>query len=93
MRRDAVLAKSKWKNGPAASSYKAEDYPYQREDYLLSCAERTFYNSLYTAVGSDLQVFPKVRLIDLVKVRLGTANTQGYKNRIDRKHVDFVVRA
>lgn len=71
--------------------HQSEDFPYQREDYLLSPAERTFYTSLYTVAGADFQIFPKVRLIDLVRVRSGTADTQAYKNRIDRKHVDFVV--
>ncbi|MEO8287911.1 MAG: DUF2726 domain-containing protein [Chloroflexota bacterium] len=66
-------------------------YPYQRRDYLLSKAERSFYEVLYRAVGPDFHVFPKVRLADVVQVKRGTEKWQSHFNRINSKHVDFLL--
>src|SRR5262249_36767531 len=44
-----------------------------------------------TAVGSTYQIFAKVRLIDIVRVRSDAPEAQSYKNRIISKHVDFVL--
>lgn len=68
-----------------------DSFPYEREPYLLSQAERYFFYALNKAAPRDLHIFPKVRLIDLVRVRPGTPNVLSYKNRILQKHVDFVL--
>jgi hypothetical protein len=65
--------------------------PYERQQYLFSKAERSFYEVLTRIVGSDMQVFAKVRIADLVRVRPGTENFHSYLNRITSKHVDYVL--
>ena len=65
--------------------------PYRRRDYLLTAAERSFYEVLCNVTESELHVFPKVRLADLVWMPKGTANRQAHFNRIQSKHVDFVL--
>ncbi len=67
-----------------------QEYPYEQR-YLLSKAERSFYGVLTQCVGGQFVVFTKVRMADLVKVRKGTEKRQGFFNRIQSKHVDFVL--
>lgn len=63
---------------------------YQRE--VLSRAELSFYHVLRTAVGSDVALFTKVNLGDLFGVKTKDASErQRYRNKIDRKHVDFLL--
>lgn len=70
-----------------------EPLPFQRAYHLLSPAEREFHMALRQAIGeqSGLVIFAKVRLWDLLYLPGGTANRQGHQNRVDRKHVDFVL--
>lgn len=66
--------------------------PYRRKDYLLTKAERSFYEVLRQALGeADTLVFAKVRLLDLVWLPKGTAKAQSFRNRVMSKHVDFVL--
>ncbi len=65
--------------------------PYQRKDYLLSAGERAFLGALDMAAGSEARVFAKVRLADLVWMGKGVAGRMGHQNRVNMKHVDFVV--
>lgn len=67
------------------------DFPYRKKDYLLTPAERSFYEVLQKVAGDNMQVFAKVRLADLVWLPKGTQNLQGHLNRVLSKHVDFVL--
>jgi hypothetical protein len=60
---------------------------------LFTAAERSFLGVLDRAVAGQLRVFAKVRLIDVLKVRSGTARSEFVraKNQIVAKHVDFVL--
>jgi very-short-patch-repair endonuclease len=68
-----------------------DDLPYQKAERLLTPAERTFYEALCTAIDERWRIFAKVRLGDLLEVPYGTMNRRLYRNRIDQKHVDFVL--
>jgi very-short-patch-repair endonuclease len=65
--------------------------PYRLREQLLSAAERSFFGVLRQSVDGDQQVFAKVRLTDLLLVPQGVKNWQAHQNRIQSKHVDFVV--
>jgi hypothetical protein len=65
--------------------------PYERQPYLLTRAERTFDEVLRRAVGTNLVVFPKVRLADVVRVQKGAPGYYTHFNRISGKHIDFLV--
>lgn len=54
-------------------------------------AERSFYEALRLAVNEELHIFAKVRLCDLVDIPKGTEKRQSHFNRIQSKHVDFVL--
>jgi very-short-patch-repair endonuclease len=68
-----------------------EKLPYRLRDDFLSPAEASFYRVLKTAVGDRLLVFPKVGLQDLFFVSRQSSDRRSYHNKIDRKHVDFVL--
>lgn len=63
--------------------------PYRLRDDFLSPAELSFYHVLRQSVGGDYVVLAKVNLADLLFVpgKQGVA----FRNKIDRKHVDFVL--
>lgn len=67
--------------------------PYQKEPALFTPAERAFLGVLEQAVGDPFRVLGKVRLADVIKVSpgvTGSARQQAF-NRIQSKHLDFVV--
>lgn len=67
-------------------------YPYHLRDDFLSPAELNFYRVLKTAVSDWAIIFTKVSLGDLFFAQTGDRNqNQGYRNKIDRKHVDFLL--
>lgn len=60
--------------------------------YLLTRNEWHEYKKLKEyAAAKDLQVCPKVRLLDIVEPRKGEPNYMSYLGRIKSKHVDFVI--
>lgn len=65
--------------------------PYKRKDFLLTQAERSFFGVLSEAVKDRYLIFAKVRLADLVWLPKGTESRQSHFNRVQSKHVDFVI--
>lgn len=66
------------------------ELPYRQRDDFLSAAELSFYRVLATALGNRAVVCPKVNLADIFFVVRPNEN-QSYRNKIDRKHVDFLL--
>ena len=64
--------------------------PYRLRDDFLSPAEISFYQVIKTMVGNYFTICPKVSLADLFFVTRPNENKSAY-NRINRKHVDFVI--
>jgi hypothetical protein len=64
--------------------------PYRMRDDFLSAAERSFLGVLQIAVASRVALFAKVRVADLLYVPRGEGR-QAFHNKIDRKHVDFLL--
>jgi hypothetical protein len=71
-------------------SREAPSLPYRMRDDFLSSAEISFYRALCAAAGDAAVVCPKVNLADLFFVVRPNEN-QAYRNKIDRKHVDFLL--
>ena len=66
--------------------------PFKLRDDFLSPAELSFYQLLRAAIGDRALVFTKVNLADLFFVATGDARqNRALANRVDRKHVDFLV--
>ena len=68
-------------------------YPYQKQDKLFTPAERSFLGVLEQAVSDKYRVFGKVRLADVIQVKSGVGRSvrQSAFNRIQSKHLDFIV--
>jgi len=68
-------------------------FPYQSKGVLCSPAERSFMGALDKAVSNEYRIFAKVRMGDIVEVKkkLSPSARQSARNRIDRKHLDFVI--
>jgi len=58
---------------------------------VLTTAEAVFYGALRKAVGEHWAVLAKVRLSDVIHVPYGAPDRQAHRNRIDRKHLDFIL--
>jgi hypothetical protein len=68
----------------------AERLPYRKRDDFLSAAEISFYHVLRHAVGDRFVICPKVRIADVIFV-VDRRRQMTHVNRIDRKHVDFLL--
>lgn len=68
----------------------ADPLPFRRRKYLFSTAERSFYEVMRRMVP-NYTVFAKVRLADVVYVKSDKSEWRAHQNRIDRKHLDFVI--
>lgn len=68
------------------------EFPYHIRDDFLSPAEHSFYLVLKNIVSDKVVVCPKVSLSDLFYVRSrDPSKFRTYTNKIDRKHVDFLL--
>lgn len=65
--------------------------PFKKKDYFLSKAEISFFHVLGSILDEQWLIFTKIRLIDLVSIPRGTENYQSHRNRVQAKHVDFVL--
>ena len=65
-------------------------FPYGLRDHFLSPAELSFHHVLRTIVRDSETLLTKVNLNDLFFVRRPHKN-KGAHNKINRKHVDFVL--
>jgi hypothetical protein len=73
-----------------APAYEASpDFPFRTRDDFLSAAELSFYRVLMLAIEDRAVIFAKVGLGDIFFVS-NTKNSVAHRNRIDRKHVDFL---
>jgi len=68
------------------------EYPYLVRDDFLSPAELSFYLVLKSVVSETALICTKVSLGDLFYAKSGDhSKNRSYTNKIDRKHVDFLL--
>lgn len=72
------------------NDHEPDQYPYRLRDDFLSTSEQSFYLALKNMMGEYLTICPKVSLADIFFVICPNENMGAY-NRINRKHVDFLV--
>lgn len=72
---------------------KSEKFSYIKNKSLLSEAEKNFYFVLAGVVGKEYLLFSKVRIFDILSIPKGLENARYYqhKNKIQSKHVDFLL--
>src|SRR5690606_15336190 len=69
---------------------KEKSLPYRLRDDFLSPAELSFFRVLQQAVRDQAVITTKVNLADICFVAQPKEH-QSYRNKIDRKHVDFLL--
>jgi len=75
-----------------SAAAQSPDFPYHLRDNFLSPAELNFFEALRTAVGDRCAICTKVSLGDLFYVKKDDPSRYRiYTNKIDRKHVDFLL--
>ena len=79
--------------GKGESSAQTAEFPYNLRDNFLSPAELSFYSVLRNAINGRATLSTKVALGDLFYVKKGddASRWRVYTNKIDRKHVDFLL--
>jgi len=86
-----IIAKLMGNKGEPKVSEK-EKLPYKVTDNFLTDTERSFYHSLKLCVGDKAVICPKVGLKDFFYVGKGVGKDyMKYLNKINRKHVDFLL--
>lgn len=65
--------------------------PYEKRPRLLTEAELSFYRVLHSATAGDWPLFAMVRLADLIQVKPQAGGAQTWQNKIQAKHLDFVL--
>lgn len=68
----------------------ADKLPYRVRDDFLSPAEQSFYQVIRNMMGEHFTICPKVSLADIFFVIRPNENRSAH-NRINRKHVDFLI--
>lgn len=64
---------------------------YRRKDHILSYQERRFYDVLKEGLNSELSIFAKVRMSDVVYLANEPKEKWRHLNLILTRHIDFVV--
>jgi hypothetical protein len=80
----------KAKSSSESSLLESDSFPYRIRDDFLSHAEQSFYLVLKSMMGDHLTICTKVSLADLFFVIRPNENKSAF-NRINRKHVDFLL--
>jgi hypothetical protein len=89
---DIVDRINDWLSDKGEKAADARNYPYSVRDDFLSPAEQNFYLVLKTAATDWAAICPKVSLGDLFYAKSSDpAEYRVYTNKIDRKHVDFLL--
>lgn len=79
-------------SGGEGEATKAPQLPYHLRDNFLTPAEHSFFNSIKPIVGDRALICAKVGLGDVFKVKAeDQSQYRIYTNKIDRKHVDFLL--
>ncbi|NJK80604.1 MAG: DUF2726 domain-containing protein [Chloroflexaceae bacterium] len=70
----------------------APEFPYHLRDHFLSPAELHFYSVMRTMINGSVTICTKVGLQDIFYVKPDDPSRYRiYTNKIDRKHVDFLL--
>lgn len=75
-----------------ARQWQRESYcPYVKRESIMTRNEQRFYRALAKAVEGQWSIFAMVRMADLLRVEPDATQRQAWQNRINSKHLDFVL--
>lgn len=73
------------------SEKKEQRLPYKRKDFLLTTPERNFFEGLQQIIPNNYVVFPQIVLSAIVNTTATGKEFHGYRSKINKKTVDFVI--
>jgi hypothetical protein len=73
------------------SETQEEKFPYIKKNYLLTKAEVSFFRVLEQAIENKYYIFVQVHLSELLYIKDAGQDFRKYRNKIDRKSIDFVI--
>ncbi|MBU4536718.1 DUF2726 domain-containing protein [Patescibacteria group bacterium] len=68
-----------------------EILPYYKKKHLLTYRENKFFRVLEEVIGEQYYIFPQVNLDKIVSIENNYSYDYTYRNKINRKSVDFVL--
>ncbi len=68
-----------------------ESLPFKRREFLMNVPERKFFENLHKVVPENYVIFPQVVLSSIVDVTITKKEAMGWRNKINRKTIDFVL--
>ncbi len=74
-----------------AKEEKKDWLPYMKKQYLLTPTEHKFFSILEKVVKNKYYIFPQIVLSDIVQLKGKGSLKGGYRNKINKKTVDFVL--
>jgi Protein of unknown function (DUF2726) len=86
----SALLGIKPKRTPSSPKAQPNLFPYRLATQFFSPAEASFYRILQEVIDDDLLIFPKTSLKEFISIA-DQGNYQTHLNKIDRKHVDFLI--
>jgi hypothetical protein len=79
------------KNKGGEVSEKEERFPYVKKQYLMTNREREFFFKLKEQYGDKYCIVPQVPLSKIVDVNHYEKHQWGYRSKIDKKTLDYVL--
>lgn len=76
---------------PSRIGTKSTGFPYKARPYFFSPAERSFLGVIEQVLDDEFRVFGKVNLYDIVLLQAPRDTYRAALNRIQNKHVDYVI--
>ncbi len=68
-----------------------EQLPFKRKEFLMNIPERKFFEQLQQLIPDNYAVFPQIVLSSIVNITAPKNETYKYRNKINRKTIDFVI--
>jgi hypothetical protein len=65
--------------------------PFKRKDFLMNIPERKFFEELIKCTPNNYVVFPQVVLSSIIEVTAPRNEAIGWRNKINRKTIDYVI--
>jgi len=72
-------------------SHKKIKLPFKRKDFLMNTPERRFFEELTKCTPNNYIVFPQVVLGSIVETTAPRNEAIGWRNKINRKTIDYVI--
>jgi len=71
--------------------YEEEKLPFKRKEFLMNIPERRFFEELTKIMSNNYVVFPQVVLSSIVETTAPRNEAISWRNKINRKTIDFVI--